>query len=271
VSENNGPGPAAGPRAPWNLSGRRAVVTGGSAGGLGHHFALALARAGADVAVLDRPGEEEPLGQTAEAIRREGRASAELLADITDETQVAAEISRLTRQWGDVHILVNGAGVMLREPALDSAAADWRRVVDVNLTGTWLVSRVVARHMSAHGWGRIVNVSTQYAAQVGPMHESAYYASKAGVANLTRSLASEWAAYGINVNCLAPGAFYPTRMTAGLADVPGRLEYLSGRTMLGRLGNVTADLDGPVVFLASDASSYVTGSVLYVDGGWTAW
>jgi gluconate 5-dehydrogenase len=246
-------------------------VTGGSAGGLGHFLALALAAAGADVAVLDRAEETDALEQTAAALQDAGSRAAVVIADITDERELVREIDRLSQSWGPPHILVNSAGVMLRKPALDTTTDEWRRVVDVNLVGTWLVSRIVGREMTKLGWGRIVNVSTQYAERAGPLPESAYYASKAGVANLTRSLASELAPSGITVNCLAPGAFYPTRMTAPLATDPGRLEQIAGRTMLGRLGDPQTDLAGPIVFLASDASAYVTGAVLYVDGGWTAW
>lgn len=254
----------------WDLSGRRAVVTGGSAGGLGHHFAVALARAGADVALLDRRQEKARAEETAAAVEKLGVKAEVLLADVTDAEQVTSEVDRLAAAWGDLHVLVNGAGVMLRRPALDVDPADFRRVVDVNLTGTWIVSCALARHMKRHGWGRVITVSTQYAAIAGPMPESSYYASKAGVANLTRSLASEWAEHGITVNCLAPGAFFPTRMTAPLADDPGRLEAIAGRTLLKRLGHVATDLEGPTIFLASEASAYVTGTVLYVDGGWSA-
>lgn len=255
----------------FDLSGRRALVTGGSAGGLGHHLALALARAGADVAVLDRPQESAALHETAEAIRAVGSRCEELTADITDEASLTSEVDRLVTAWGDIHVLVNGAGVQLRKPALETATDEWRGIIDVNLVGTWLVSRVVGAHMAKVGWGRVINVGTQYVASAGPFPETAYYASKAGVANLTRGLASEWAQYGITVNTLAPGAFYPTRMTASLGETPGTLDGIAARTMLGRLGDVATDLEGPVVFLASEASAYVTGTVLYVDGGWTAW
>ena len=121
------------------------------------------------------------------------------------------------------------------------------------------------------GGAAIVNLTTVYAERVGPVPESAYYASKAGVVNVTRSLAAELGRSGVTVNALAPGVFYPTAMTAPLAADPDRLEWFAERTMLGRLGDPDADFAGPVVFLASPASSYVTGQVLYVDGGWSAW
>ena len=125
--------------------------------------------------------------------------------------------------------------------------------------------------MRAQGSGRIINFSTVYAERVGPIPESAYYAAKAGIANLTRSVASEAGPTGITVNCLAPAVFYPTRMTAPLADQPDRLEWFRARTMLGRLGDPATDLAGPLLLLASDAGAYMTGQILYVDGGWSAW
>jgi NAD(P)-dependent dehydrogenase (short-subunit alcohol dehydrogenase family) len=141
--------------------------------------------------------------------------------------------------------------------------------VRVNLTGSWLLAREVAPAMSATG--RIVNLSTVYAERVGPVPESAYYASKAGVANVTRALAAELGPRGITVNCLAPGVFYPTKMTAALGADPERLQWFADRTMLGRLGDPDTDFAGPLLLLASSASSYLTGQVLYVDGGWSAW
>jgi gluconate 5-dehydrogenase len=255
----------------FELTGHRALVTGASVGGLGHRFALALARAGADVVLLDRPGETAPLEQAADEVRALGRSARTAYADVTDESALEAVAAELRDAGEDADILVNAAGIMLRKPAFDTAPDEWRRVVDVNLFGTWLAGKVFAKGMAERGWGRVINISTQYAASAGPMPESSYYASKAGVANLTRSLAGEWAPHGVTVNCLAPGAFYPTRMTAGLANDPGRLESIAARTMLGRLGDVTRDLDGPIVFLASEASAYMTGSLVYVDGGWTAW
>lgn len=253
------------------LSGRTALVTGAGEGGLGHWAAVALARAGADVAVLEQPAGADRAERTAEAIRGEGRRSEVLLADVSDEVQVDGQLELLLGVWPRVDILLNAAGVMLRKPAVETSVEEWNRVIQVNLTGTWLVSRGLAPTMLRHRYGRVINVASQYAAIAGSMPESAYYASKGGVANLTRGLAAEWSAGGVTVNCLAPGVFYPTTMTGSLADDPGRLDRMAERTLVGRLGDPAEDLGGAVVFLASEASRYVTGSVLYVDGGWSAW
>jgi NAD(P)-dependent dehydrogenase (short-subunit alcohol dehydrogenase family) len=160
---------------------------------------------------------------------------------------------------------------MLRGATLQTSVADWQRVLETNLTGTWLTARAVARDMVSRGYGRIVTTASIYARIVGPIPEPAYYASKAGVANLTRGLAAEWGRGGITVNCVAPGVFFPTQMTQALADDPGRLQEMGQRTLLGRLGDPATDLGPTIVWLASDAAQYVTGQVIYVDGGWTAW
>lgn len=254
-----------------DINGRRALVTGAGEGGLGYWAALALARAGADVAVMEQVSGSERAEQTATAIRKEGRRCEVLLADVSNETEVNEQVEVLLGVWESVDILLNAAGVMLRKAAVDTSIDEWQHVVQVNLTGTWLVSRAVAPSMLRQQYGRIVNVTSQYAAIAGPLAESAYYASKGGVANLTRGLAAEWSAGGVTVNCLAPGVFYPTAMTSRLSDEPGRLDWMKQRTMVGRLGDPAEDLGGPVVFLASEASRYVTGSVLHVDGGWSAW
>jgi NAD(P)-dependent dehydrogenase (short-subunit alcohol dehydrogenase family) len=172
---------------------------------------------------------------------------------------------------GKIDILVHHAGVMLRRETLDTSVADWQRVIDINVTGTWLMARAVARDMITRGYGRIIATSSVYANIVGPIPEPAYYASKAAVANLTRALASEWGRRGITVNCVAPGVFFPTRMTQALAEDPGRLDEMAQRTLLGRVGDPAQDLSGTIIWLASDAARYVTGQVIYVDGGWTAW
>ena len=236
---------------PFDLTGQVALVVGG-AGGLGRVAVDALTTHGATVEVADLDGAPHRV-------------------DVTDEASVAALFASVIAARGRVDIVVNAAGVMLRKAYDETTLEEFDRVVRVNLTGTWLVNREAGKAMTPRGSGRIVNLTTVYAERVGPVPESAYYASKAGVANVTRALAAELGPHGISVNCLAPGVFYPTPMTAALAADPDRLEWFAARTMLGRLGDPDRDFAGPLLLLASPGSSYVTGQVLYVDGGWSAW
>jgi len=248
----------------FDLTGEVALVVGAAFGGLGARAARDLGEAGATVAIADVPGRKDDLAVTPHASAHE--------VDVTDEASVAALVADVIAQHGRLDVLVNAAGVMLRKPYDETGLAEFEHVVRVNLTGSWLLAREVAQSMTAAGTrGRIVNLSTVYAERVGPVPESAYYASKAGVANVTRALAGELGGSGIVVNCLAPGVFYPTRMTAPLDADPDRLRWFSERTMLGRLGDPESDLTGPLLLLASRASSYLTGQVVYVDGGWSAW
>lgn len=237
----------------FDLTGDVALVVGAAPGGLGERAAQALAAQGATVVRADLDGDGTDV----------------LPVDVTDEASVRGLVARVLELHGRIDVLVNAAGVMLRKPYDETSVAEFEQVVRVNLTGTWLLAREVAPAMDAGG--RIVNLSTVYAERVGPIPEVAYYSSKAGVANLTRALAAELGPRGISVNCLAPGVFYPTKMTAALGADPERLRWFSERTMLGRLGDPDTDLAGPLLLLASGASSYVTGQVLYVDGGWSAW
>jgi gluconate 5-dehydrogenase len=252
----------------FSLAGKVALVVGAGAGGLGERIAAALAGQGAVLAIADREARAADLHATAGSC--EGGASVHF-CDVTDEAQVEALLDAVVTRHGRIDVLVNAAGVMLRKAYDETSLEEFQRVIGVNLTGTWLVNRAAGRRMSAQGSGKIVNLSTVYAERVGPVPESAYYASKAGIANVTRALAAELGPHGITVNCVAPGVFYPTQMTAALADSPDQLAWFSERTMLGRLGDPDRDIAGPVILLASDASAYMTGQVVYVDGGWSAW
>lgn len=250
----------------FDLHGRRALVV-GAGGDLGRRACRVLGSLGAAVVAADHPGAREALEVTSARLDADGVDHALADCDVTSEEAVEACVSA----GGGFDVLVNAAGVMLRKPAVETGLDEWRRVLDVNLTGAWLVNRAAARTMGPAGRGKIVNIASVYADRVGPVPESAYYASKAGVANLTRAMAAELGPAGVHVNCLALGVFYPTNMTAPLGGRPETLRWMEERTLLGRLGDPERDLDGPLALLATAASDYMTGQVIYVDGGWSAW
>jgi NAD(P)-dependent dehydrogenase (short-subunit alcohol dehydrogenase family) len=249
-----------------DLAGRVAVVTGGGRG-LGLSMAAALARQGMHVALLDVLTDvADVAGRMAQA---SGVRTAGVFADVTDEASLAAAFDEVAARLGEPTVLVNAAGVALWADSEDVPAADWRRVVDVNLSGTFLACQAFARRRLGHGGGTIVNIASMSAHIVNvPQHQVAYNASKAGVAHLTASLAVEWADRGVRVNAISPGYFL-SDMTRQFTDAhPDLRERWVGAIPAGRMGE-PADLDGLVAFLASASSRYITGQSIVIDGGYT--
>ncbi len=252
----------------FDLSGRVAVVT-GAGSGLGALFAGALAEAGASVVCVGR--RLARVQETANRLADGGGQSLALAADVTDEAAVVGMFADAVEHFGKLDILVNNAGTAVAGPPETIGLADWQRVVDVNLTGVFLCAREAARAMIAAGRpGRIINIASILGSVASePVPAAAYTATKGAVVNLTRDLAVHWAPHGILVNAIGP-AYFPSEMTDAFLAVPELLQEIERRTPLGRIGR-PEELKGAVVFFASDASSYVAGQTLYVDGGWTAW
>ena len=246
----------------FNLAGRTALVTGANTG-LGQSIAVALAQAGADVVVAGR----SPADDTAAQVRALGRRFLDVRADLSSTAPVRDAVAAAVALNGRLDILVNNAGIIRRADSLDVEEADWDAVIDTNLKSVFFLSQAAARHMAAHGGGKIVNVASLLSFQ-GGIRVPAYAASKSAVAGLTRALANEWAARGINVNAIAPG-YFDTNNTAALRADPVREPAFLARIPAGRWGR-PRDLAGAAVFLASRASDYVHGIVLPVDGGWLA-
>lgn len=249
----------------FNLEGRVAVVTGGG-GGLGTMACEALARAGATVVIVGRNAEK--CDAVRQALAADGHQCRTFLADITSEEDVARLFAEIGSELGGVDILVNNAGVTSPKPFLDLDVSDWDRIMDTSAKGTFLCTRAAARLMQARGGGRIVNLGS-ILSERGIVNRSAYSAAKAAVVNLTRATAIELGPLGICVNALGPTVIVTDLNRELVVTQPALYKGIVDRTPLGRLGE-TADLVGPLLFLASDASAFVTGQILYVDGGYTA-
>jgi NAD(P)-dependent dehydrogenase (short-subunit alcohol dehydrogenase family) len=233
---------------------------------MGVCFAGALAAAGARVVVAAR--RIERLQDLVREIEGAGGAAHAVACDVSREDEVEALVRETQRAFGPAEVLVNNAGFTTVVAAEEQDLADWRAHLDVNLTGVFLCAQRFGREMLAAGSGTIVNVASVLGLVAsGQIRQAAYAASKGGVVNLTRELAAQWARRGVRVNALAPG-WFPTEMTADMFGDERSLTWMRGRTPLGRGGQLE-ELVGPLLFLASDASSFVTGHVLTVDGGWT--
>ena len=247
---------------PFDLSGRVAAVTGANTG-IGQAIALALAAAGADVALIGRT----PATDTAEQVQALGRRAAIVSADLSTIAPVERVVAETLDALGRLDILVNNAGIIRRADAVDFTEEDWDAVVDTNLKSVFFLSQAAGRHMIAQGRGRIINIASMLTFQ-GGVRVPSYTASKSGIGGLTKLLANEWAGHGVTVNAIAPG-YIATNNTAALQADPVRNTAILDRIPAGRWGD-PADLGGAAVFLASDVAAYVQGHILAVDGGWLA-
>ena len=245
----------------FDLTGRTAVVTGCSRG-LGQIFARALADAGADLIVTSRSAED--LADFKAEIESLGRRCLALPCDVRDFDSIQSMAAQAIEWAGTIDILVNNAGCNRRKPALEVTWDDWNTILDTNLRGTFFVAQAIARHMIEQGYGRIINIGS-VTSVAGYAGLAPYGASRGGVKQLTMSLADDWGPHGITVNCLAPG-WFKTAQNAVMYEDAEWVAYLSDRIPLKRPGRPT-DLRGAIVFLASEASEYVTGQTLLVDGG----
>lgn len=248
------------------LDGKNALVT-GAGSGLGEAIAIALAESGAHVAVTELPDKIATLDPVCARIEGLGRTAEPLALRLPDIDSIDQAVAGAVAALGRIDILVNNAGVNIPQAALEVTEADWDRVIDTNLKGAFFMAQRVAREMVANGGGRMVNIASQNGV-VGYYKRAAYCASKAGLVNLTRVLALEWAEHKINVNAVGP-TFVVTPLTQSTFDDPVMRADLESRIPLGRVAQ-PEDVVGAVVFLASAASAMVTGHTLLVDGGWTA-
>ena len=249
----------------FRLNGRTAWVVGGSRG-LGRAIAEGLAQAGAATVISARSA--EACEATAAAIQQDtGQTSVSLPLDVTDEAAVEAAAAQISEQHERLDILINSAGINIRHLIEDFPPADFKQIIDINLTGSWLTCRAVAPLMKQQGSGAVINIASALST-VGLAERTAYCSSKFGILGLTKTLALEWAASGVRCNAICPGPFL-TELNQVLVENPEKGAVVVGKTAFNRWGELE-EIQGAALFLASDASSYVTGTALYVDGGWTA-
>jgi 2-dehydro-3-deoxy-D-gluconate 5-dehydrogenase len=248
----------------FSLKGKNALVT-GSRRGLGAAMAIGLAEAGANVVV--HGSKEDGLKDVCTAVRAAGVKAAPVIADLADPQSPERLVASTLQEFGSIDILINNAGIIRRNPAVDYSMEDWNDVLQVNLNAVFRLAQLAGRHMLAQGRGKIINIASILSFQGGIL-VPAYAAAKGAVAQLTRALANEWASKGVNVNAIAPG-YMETDVTAALRADQVRNRQILERIPAGRWGSPN-DLAGVAVFLASPASDYIHGAVLAVDGGWLA-
>lgn len=249
----------------FGLDGRVAVVTGGSKG-LGKSMGHAFCEAGASVVLCSR-SQAAVEAAAAEIAAQSGGRCVGMACDVTDPGQVAGLVASVRERFGAVDIWVNNAGMNIRHPVEDFPVAEFEQIVDVNLKGVWLCCRAVSPVMKAQGRGSVINVASVLGT-IGLAERTAYCSSKFGVVGMTKTLALEWAPFNVRCNALCPGPFL-TEINHALLSDPAKVQAVVGQTALKRWAELR-EIQGPALYLASDASSYMTGAVLVVDGGWSA-
>ncbi len=245
----------------FDLTGKVALVTGGAVG-LGGGISLGLAKAGADVAIVTSNDRSREVQQQIEAM---GRKVHTIVANLMDESALEGIVQETLSVFGKIDILVNNSGIVRRTPAADHAASDWHDVLNLNLNAAFFLSQLVGREMIKQGSGKIINIASMLSFQ-GGINVPGYTASKHAIAGVTKALANEWASKGVQVNAIAPG-YMSTDNTVALRADEERSAQILVRIPAGRWGTAE-DMEGPVVFLASKASNYMSGHILCVDGGW---
>ncbi len=250
----------------FSLEGQTAIITGGGRG-IGRGLAIALARAGANIVILDII--EQNARQTADYLKSSIGVNASFFtADLNKTEKIKDYVEKILDEWGKVDILINNAGIQVRKAALEFTIEEWNRVLNIHITASFAMAQAVVPEMIKRGGGKIINIASINGAIAVP-NTMAYTTAKSGLAGLTRSMAVEWAPFNIRVNAIGPG-YCRTDLTEKLLQDPEKSEWVLSRIPVKRLGEPENDLGYVAVFLASEASAYINGQVIYVDGGWLA-